>query len=1432
MSDCNCHSDTIILDGSGQLQRYLAALDPSFAPIDGRSLEDLLVFAKRYAAQIRFYDLPEHKLPLPADSTKTNWKEFFRRDMAVIAASIGLVDLNAIEREYAQVSEQLLTHATPSLFAALFNPILGMAQRLDKWYSIAIADNPLHNDLELAITSNLKDQLTKARAYAAGYAIINPLHPLTLDTNSFENTDLWGLNEAITPDPSIYDNADPAKRLIDASLVISDIFNAFFATLQDLVTVKAQKYLEFALTAYPAHQPHMALFIAFLEIFRHAQDQMNGITGRMLDYYYKDVLQLTPKSSIPDKAYVVFSLAKDVAEYAIADGTTLKGGKDDSGKDLIYHTTKEIVANRASVAALKTIFIDKTKDSVNGVPTDLIKGIYARPIANSGDGFGAEFSDTVKKWPTFGIGHSISPSSEVYSAPWCRDAIAAVPPETENTQIGFAVASPQLLLQSGARLIYWRLPAFGQLFASQAAIEIWLSGEKTWVQATRASADDEKTLIPLLDAFLKDGFNDPVTVNTATYYYRPEETAIYLYIPASEQAIVNFDAKLHAPYSFATSHPVMRLMVGSAVGLSTKFFKDLCYTGTDDKNNSLEQSLYVRVGSMRQPSQSTTGTSTNSTFPETPDGLTPVVVQTDNGIQAINKPFDPFTAYPQPNKTFYIGSEEIFNKPVNQLAVRLDHVLEPTSNQYQVSVLYRKQWLDFITNGRDGQIPNGIPSLELQSDFLSKPVSSISKVARLEAKTTMINPVVLDRLNPITVTQWDPQSTGGFIRILNANQNDGDGPTMMVRSQDKAPVLQMKSVSISYYSKLEKLQIGIDQCFHITPFGSVEISPVTQLSTDKTISTENVAMFSQADEKGNYLLVDAKDRLLPQFIYSSPYSDFSNAPFTCQTLGSYLHPTVHPKTGINQYTGAPLVSTSANPIVQEEGMLLIGIANATALQTLSLLFEFADGTAKDEDSDDTPEIHWSYLTNNEWRPFPHESIMSDGTYGFQTTGIVEIEIPSDFTTTDTIVSGGYCWIMASVSKGTDTIPQLIDIVAQAVEVEFEDNGNAQSHFDAALPAGSITKLVSPISQISKITQPFESFDGKHEEIGSEFYTRVSERLRHKDRAITPWDYEHLVLDRFPSIYRVKCITHTDPDCLCRTHVDKTGCCGSQVAPGHVLMVPISDFKNRTSGDRLQPKTSRKVMLEIEEYLEERTSPFVHVHVKNPVYEQILVAFRVQFNSGVDRGYYLKALNQEIIEYLTPWAFDEQADVGFGRKVYASNIIRFIEGRWYVDFITDFTMCVCTSSCCPPAAADPCDDTVTLTNAMGMADGCDSWESLLKKYGNFEGEVVASPSTSRSILVSAPQHIILPYEEVYVLTACEKRKLAAEGKGTDATLITASAMTNISKAMVADAMIARKPTAVAVTASASKPVASEVATPVKAAAKKATVKKTISNKKTK
>ena len=130
------------------------------------------MFAKRYANQIRFYDIPESNIPGEADASKISWREFFRRDIAVITASIALTDIAQIKKDYEELRAKLEEQPFHNVFGDLFDPILGIATKIDGWYSLAIPENPLYADLHLAVISNLKEQMQKI---VAQKDLLNPL---------------------------------------------------------------------------------------------------------------------------------------------------------------------------------------------------------------------------------------------------------------------------------------------------------------------------------------------------------------------------------------------------------------------------------------------------------------------------------------------------------------------------------------------------------------------------------------------------------------------------------------------------------------------------------------------------------------------------------------------------------------------------------------------------------------------------------------------------------------------------------------------------------------------------------------------------------------------------------------------------------------------------------------------------------------------------------------------------------------------------------------------------------------------------------------------------------------------------------------------------------------------------------------------------------
>ncbi|MFC1603752.1 hypothetical protein ACFL5F_01875 [Planctomycetota bacterium] len=132
--------------------------------------------------------------------------------------------------------------------------------------------------------------------------------------------------------------------------------------------------------AWPFFRPHFVLFLTFLKILRHAQDQLNTFTSRHLDFYYKQILQMCEKSAVPDKVNILFEPASDIAQVRLPAGTLLSAGPDGQGQDLIYRTDRDIVVNHAQIARKSSVFVHKRITGIREArerETDSRKGLMA-----------------------------------------------------------------------------------------------------------------------------------------------------------------------------------------------------------------------------------------------------------------------------------------------------------------------------------------------------------------------------------------------------------------------------------------------------------------------------------------------------------------------------------------------------------------------------------------------------------------------------------------------------------------------------------------------------------------------------------------------------------------------------------------------------------------------------------------------------------------------------------------------------------------------------------------------------------------------------------------------------------------------------------------------------------------------------------------------
>ena len=255
---------------------------------------------------------------------------------------------------------------------------------------------------------------------------------------------------------------------------------------------------------------------------------------------------------------------------------------------------------------------------------------------------------------------------------------------------------------------------------------------------------------------------------------------------------------------------------------------------------------------------------------------------------------------------------------------------------------------------------------------------------------------------------------------------------------------------------------------------------------------------------------------------------------------------------------------------------------------------------------------------------------------------------------NTRLPGAFYWIRVAIERSTQSVCDTIAIHPNALLLYFKDQQNVVDHLTKGLPPASITEPVPPIPELEQVQQPYSSFEGRTAEQEQEFYVRVSGRLRHKGRALTFRDYEQLALEAFPEVYKAKCLP-ADPN-----------------QPAKVRMVVIPEIKNRYPFRPFEPQASANQLLKIQRFLQDRTSPLVQLAVVNARYVAIQINCEIQFMADQDEAFCRLQLNEAIKKFLSPWAYAEGADLVIGDKIYANDIIDFIDGRPYVDYVNRFS----------------------------------------------------------------------------------------------------------------------------------------------------------------
>lgn len=350
------------------------------------------------------------------------------------------------------------------------------------------------------------------------------------------------------------------------------------------------------------------------------------------------------------------------------------------------------------------------------------------------------------------------------------------------------------------------------------------------------------------------------------------------------------------------------------------------------------------------------------------------------------------------------------------------------------------------------------------------------------------------------------------------------------------------------------------------------------------------------------------------------------------------------------------------PEISSNGYLYLGFTGFTAPQELSVLFEVesVDNTNVGTDT----QVRWRYLDDSGWQIFSTDRqsassdsglILVDETRELLESGVITFSVPSTAQTATGFPGDNRLWLQCSINRLADNnaprYTELLGTYAQGATVSLVDGSYAASHYESGLAAETITGPVSEILNLAEAQQPFASKNAVVAETDAAFAIRSAERIRHRARAWSLWDYEHLVLAEFPHIFWTRC------------YRDAT------TTPYQVAVDIVPKVNDTTV---LKPKAPLYLNDEVKTYLQKLAPPYVTVDVRSPLFEEVELDVIVSMVSGYDPGIVLQQLNTVINETLSPWTTTLNTHEGLSSVIHLTEVTAIIESQPYIDVVVNIS----------------------------------------------------------------------------------------------------------------------------------------------------------------
>lgn len=345
-----------IADGLSQSERYPRSLQPDFFQIDERDVDDMLRFIVELSQHFNYYNLN--------NQIEDNWEDILISDINIILRVIPKINVNSFIKKYERLKSKISIQQTDDANIKTVNRIFEFIHNFISFQEL------IHHKFKFS--SRADQGIIDFRKIVAGHDSFDT-EAEELDTLIQQAKDAFGdgitlpvlrkVKGTVTNISTIEGEALQGSHTVAQ---ISDLLhktNKLFGRVRakySRLSEAAEWFLYKQKGIADEFEPHMALLVSFLELYQYLRKDINQLTGKHLDFYYKNILGFKAKAPVPDKAHIVVTLNPSFDQYILQKGEELLAIIPGSENQIRYTVDEDLVVTKSSIRELNSVYVSET----------------------------------------------------------------------------------------------------------------------------------------------------------------------------------------------------------------------------------------------------------------------------------------------------------------------------------------------------------------------------------------------------------------------------------------------------------------------------------------------------------------------------------------------------------------------------------------------------------------------------------------------------------------------------------------------------------------------------------------------------------------------------------------------------------------------------------------------------------------------------------------------------------------------------------------------------------------------------------------------------------------------------------------------------------------------------------------------------------------